>query len=276
MRRWIATTAITLALSPVVAGSGPTAHARIAPLDPVGALQRQLVENRGVKISKVYTTTVEGERVKYWDKGVAEFGKGKIIATDITFDSEVRWNPERIITFAGRSYRKDKTLVKVKGWLLDENKAIRPALKAGWIEIANPVVLKAVLATTKVKRPAGVYDGTRTTLYQGTITFGELHKASLALPFGLDDNPHGRDTKIKVAWRLWLGEDQLVRRAVGTWSTTSRGRDEPTRSFVFDTHVTGWGAKTHITPPPADEVVTWEDLAKPSPEDTSPPSLSGE
>ncbi|MET9342688.1 hypothetical protein [Nonomuraea sp. NPDC003804] len=276
MRRWIATTAITLALSPVVAGSGPSAHARIAPLDPVGALKRQLVENRGVKMSNVHTTTVEGERVKFWEKGVAQFGKEKIISTDITFDSEVRWNPERIITFTGRSYRKDKTLARVKGWLLDENKAIRPALKAGWIEIANPVALKAVLATTKVKRPAGVYDGTRTTLHQGTITFGELHKASLAFPFGLDGKPRGRDAEIKVAWKLWLGEDQLVRRAVGTWRRTSRDRGETTYSYVFDTRVTGWGTKTHITPPPADEVVTWEDLGKPSPEAPSPPSLSGE
>ncbi|MEV4159145.1 hypothetical protein [Nonomuraea dietziae] len=275
MRRWIVTTAITLALSPVVAGSGTTAHA-LAPLDPVDALKRQLVENRGVKMSNVHTSTGEGETVKFWEKGVAEFGKGKIVATDITLDSDVRWNPERIITFAGRHYRKDKTLVKVKGWFLDENKAIRPVLKAGWIEIANPVVLKAVLATTAVKRPAGVYDGTRTTLHQGTITFGELHKASLPFPFTLDDNPHGRDAKIKVAWQLWLGEDQLVRRAVGTWSRPPRGRGESTYSYVYDTRVTGWGAKTHITPPPADEVVTLEDLMKPDPEDTSLPSLSGE
>lgn len=276
MRRWIATMAITLALSPVVAGFGTTAHARIAPLDPVSALKRQLVENRGVKISNVHTTTVEGETLKFWEKGVAEFGKGKIIATDITYDSELRESPARVITFAGRSYRKDKALVKVKGWLLSEGKEIRPALKASWIEIANPVVLKAVLATTEVKRPAGVYDGTRTTLYQGTITFGELCKASLDFPFSLDDKPRGADAKIKVAWQLWLGEDQLVRRALGTWSRTPQGRDEPTYSYFRDTRVTGWGAKTHITPPPADEVVTLEDLAKPSPEDTSPPSLSGE
>ncbi|MFD1934869.1 hypothetical protein ACFSKW_25675 [Nonomuraea mangrovi] len=39
--------------------TGPTAHARIAPLDPVGALQRQLVENRGVKMSNVHTTTLD-------------------------------------------------------------------------------------------------------------------------------------------------------------------------------------------------------------------------
>jgi hypothetical protein len=72
-----------------------------------------------------------------------------------------------------------------------------------------------VLATTTAKRPAGVYDGTRTTLYEGRITIGELYKLNPRLQVDYFEKPTGlyaSYTKLPVKWRLWLGSDQLVRR----------------------------------------------------------------
>ncbi len=256
MRRWIATTTVMLTMLPMLSGPATVAHAGLAPADPVEALKRQLVANHGVRMTNVHTTTLEGEKLKFWEKGVAEFGKGKIIATDITYDSEMRTTPTRLITFDGRQFRKDKK-GKIKSWVVSTYKDTKPELDVSWLKIADPAVLKAVLATTRVKRPAGRYDGTRTTLYQGTITWGQLVKAGAEFPFNISRNwkPTEKEAQIKVEWRLWLGTDQLLRRAVGWFSRKTSDGDGP-YTYVHDTRVTGWGSTIHVTPPPADEVIT--------------------
>ncbi|WP_433361420.1 hypothetical protein [Streptosporangium sp. CA-115845] len=260
MRRWIAAPAVMLVVPMVVAGLGITANAQVAPADPIDALKRQLVENRGVKMSKVHTSTytTDGEKEHFWTEAVAEFGKGKITAIDMTYDSDRRnWtDPIRQIIFEGRQYVHHTPLPNGKSWLLSEDNEIRPVLGADWIKLADPVMLKTVLATTKVKRPAGIYDGTHTTLYQGTITLGQLYKASPGFPFGLVVKPTKKEAKAKISWRLWLGEDQLVRRAWGSWSEPFAENGDVHVSYVVDARLTGWGAETDIAAPPADDVVT--------------------
>ncbi|MGJ6965300.1 hypothetical protein ACSDR0_25660 [Streptosporangium sp. G11] len=262
MRRWIAASAVMLVVPMVAAGLGGTANAKGAP-DPINALKRQLVENRGVKMSKVHTSTyiADGEKEHFWTEAVAEFGRGKIAVIDMTFDSDRRnWtDPIRQVIVEGRQYIQDDHLPNGKSWILREDNEIRPVLGADWITLADPVMLKTVLATTKVKRHAGVYDGTPTTLYQGTITLGQLYKASPGFPFGLVVKPTEKEAKAKISWRLWLGEDQLVRRAWGSWSEPfSKNGDVPV-SYVVDARLTGWGAETDIAVPSADDVVTLSD-----------------
>ncbi|WP_440069750.1 hypothetical protein [Streptosporangium sp. OZ121] len=269
MRRWVAASAVMLVIPMVVTGLGTTANAQGAPADPIDALKRRLVENRGVKMSKVLTSmyVADGEKEHFWTEAVAEFGRGKITAIDMTYDSDRRnWtDPIRQVVVEGCQYIQDDHLPNGKSWILREDNEIRPVLDAGWIKLADPVMLKAVLATTRVKRPAGVYDGTPTTLHQGTITVGQLSKASPGLPFGLVVKPTREEMKAKVSWRLWLGEDQLVRRAWGSWSEPfSKNGDVPV-SYVVDARLTGWGAETDIAAPSADDVVTPSDWSMPEP-----------
>ncbi|MEU0480566.1 hypothetical protein ABZ260_15425 [Streptosporangium sp. NPDC006013] len=265
MRRWVAASTVMLVV-PMVAGFGTTVDAQGAPADPIDALKRQLVENRGVKMSKVRTTTEEKKDKDYvWTKAVAEFGKGKIVAVDMAHDSDriKRIDPVRQIIFEGRQYIQNDYIPDGKSWLLNENNEVRPELDAGWIKLADPAMLKAVLATTKVKRPAGVYDGTRTTLYQGTMTVGQLSKASHGFPFGLVVMLTEEEAKAKMSWRLWLGEDQLVRRAWGSWSQPFSKNGGVPVSSVVDARLTGWGAETDIAAPSADDVWTPSDWSMP-------------
>ncbi|MEV8631166.1 hypothetical protein AB0395_05860 [Streptosporangium sp. NPDC051023] len=254
MRKKIAALAVALIVPLVAAGFGSTANAQVTSASPVDALKHQFIDNHGVKMSKVLTVTRrDGEKLNMWVKGVAEFGKGGITATDLTFRSDLALfkGPVRQILFEGRKYVREGALPNGKSWFLSKDKKIHPVLDADWIKLADPVMLKAVLATTATKRPAGVYDGTRTTLYQGTIALGELYRASPEPPVLLEEKPTGQEARIEISWRLWLGEDQLVRRARASWSEPYR---DARRWYVADARLTDWDAPTDITPLPS---TTW-------------------
>ncbi|WP_214109236.1 hypothetical protein [Acrocarpospora catenulata] len=241
---------------------GVTAPAHAA-YGPVEALKRQLVEHRGVTVSDRWTLKYKLSETKYvyLYKNIVEFGKGKVVATDTRYRPGNKYAGSgifRYLTFIGRQYMQDKNddLPAGKRWVLDEDKSYVPAAYLP-IRIADPATLKAVLATTQVKRPAGSYDGTRTTLYQGTITFGDLYKAA---PWPGVKKPTGKDAKDKITWRIWFGRDQLPRRVWSSWRTHSRASGGLEEVSVKDALLTGWGAKTRIAPPPDDHVVREEDL----------------
>jgi hypothetical protein len=109
-------------------------------------------------------------------------------------------------------------------------------------------MLTAVLARTAAKGRAGVYDGTRTVLHRGTITIGELRKAGGHVLTFFADKPDAKEAKVRISWRIWLGADKLVRRARAEW--TQGGQ-----RYVSDAHLSGWGARTEIKPPPPAELV---------------------
>ncbi|MEV7907995.1 hypothetical protein [Streptomyces anulatus] len=256
MWKQIAALAVALTVPATAAGPDSTANARVTPASPVDALKHQFIENHGVKMSKVLTVTRrDGEKLNIWIKGVAEFGRGGITATDMTFRSDFNLfgGPVRQIVFEGRKYVREGALPQGKSWFLSKDKKVHPVLDADWIKLADPVMLKAVLATTETKRPAGVYDGTRTTLYQGTMTLGELYRASPEPPVLFEEKPTGQEARIEISWRLWLGEDQLVRRARGSWSEPYR---DARRWYVADARLTDWDVPTDIPPPSADDVAT--------------------
>jgi hypothetical protein len=139
-------------------------------------------------------------------------------------------------------------------------------LKSGHhVSLSDPATLRAVLATTARKRPAGVYDGVRTTLYEGTITFAQLHKVNPGMRIGFRSKPTGTYASWKVSWRLWIGQDQLVRRAWSAWrepnDTPDRSASEkPYYAFEEDLQLSDWGMKADIQPPPADKTVSSEEL----------------
>ncbi|NRQ34143.1 hypothetical protein HII36_20135 [Nonomuraea sp. NN258] len=244
--------------APVYGSAGDVSHA-------VRALERQLVEHRGVTVSDRWTRGYVGDDIHYvyLYKKLVEFGKGKVVATDTRYrggNKHAGNGAFRYLTFPGRHYMQDKNqrLPEGKRWVLEEGKEFVPTAN-GPIRVTEPAVLRAVLAKAKVKRPAGVYDGTRTTLYEGTITFGELYAAS---PRNNGGKPTAKDAKREVSWRIWVGSDQLTRRVWSSYRSRSlpSGVSELLETHVMDTLFTGWGAKTDITPPPDDQVIRAEDL----------------
>ncbi|MEV0996628.1 hypothetical protein [Nonomuraea sp. NPDC050202] len=254
--------AVGLIASVALTGLGSAAHAQTSLTGPADALRSQLVENRGVTMSEVTTRSEAGDRVSYRKKIRAEFGKGMVTATDIR-DVPSPDFPEpapRFLTFKGRTYCQGWICPAPEGktWvLLSEKEKTRPFLESGGIDLANPDTLKAVLSTTEAKRPGGIYDGTRTTIYSGTLTFDELYKVS---PAFRDQHggkqPTGKYAKTELSWRLWLGRDQLVRRVRTSWPEQLGKRSI---SNLVDARLTGWGAKTDIAVPSDDETAGPDD-----------------
>ncbi|MEU8320652.1 hypothetical protein AB0C33_20040 [Nonomuraea sp. NPDC048881] len=250
--------------------AGPVVRAD-AVSDPADAIQRRLVPGHGVKI-------VQRTRVNWfgsWSthkpvRGVVGFGKGKIVATDLT-NYNLGRHGIRNICIGKRGYQlyaepdPDQPLPPGKSWVTYEWPC-RLVLKSGHhVSLSDPATLRAVLATTARKRPAGVYDGVRTTLHEGAITFAQLHKVNPAMRIGFRSKPTGEYASWKVSWRLWIGRDQLVRRAWSAWREPNDSRDKsatenPYYAFEEDLRLSNWGMKADIQPPPADETVSSEEL----------------
>lgn len=257
-----------MAASAVTAGPALRADAVV---DPAGAIQRQLVPGHGVKIVERSRMFMFGS----WStvkpvRGVVGFGKGKIVATDMK-NPNLGLRGTRNICIGKRGYESyvqrdpDDPLPPGKTWFTYDRPPCRLVLKSGFVDLADQDTLRAVLATTTDKRPAGVYDGVRTTLYQGTITFAQLGKAKPNLRIGFRSKPTGKHGTWKVSWRLWIGGDQLIRRAWSSWREPNDGPnkspgDDRYYAFVDDLRLSDWGMKVDIKPPPADETVSSEEL----------------
>ncbi|MFF5212845.1 hypothetical protein [Streptosporangium sp. NPDC000396] len=273
MRRLIAALAVTLTAPAFGVALQSTANAQATPADPAAALERRLADGRGVEFSEVTTDTIKpspghqakgGRKIVSQSRGVAEFGGGKVVATDLTDRSSTKpGSSMRWMSFGDRTYAAGwlfSPLPAGKSWVLLEGGA-GPTLTSGRIELDHPATLKAVLATASAKSAGGTYDGTRTTLYQGKITFGELRKAFPEFRLESGEQPTAEHLKIKVSWRLWLGEDRLVRRAWSSWTEPlTKGVDSDVL-HVNDIRLTGWGTPVHVVPPLDDQVTTSDDLA---------------
>ncbi|MFD2353588.1 hypothetical protein ACFSTC_36585 [Nonomuraea ferruginea] len=176
----------------------------------------------------------------------------------------------RAVVFPGRSYGwypdRPAYLPEGKSWILDTEKN-ELYLECGKIRLSDPATLRHVLSTTTAKRPAGVYDGTRTTLHEGSTTIGKLYKLNPRLWVGDFEKPTGRYasyTKLPVKWRLWLGPDQLVRRCQTRYDEPEYPWNVEDRSLTTaDVRFSGWGDAIHIEPPPAEEVATRDELVFP-------------
>jgi len=75
-----------------------------------------------------------------------------------------------------------------------------------------------------------------------------------------DGKPTGKYAKTVLSWRLWLGKDLLVRRVRTSWLEQPGKRSI---SKVVDARLSGWGAKTDIAVPSADETAGPDDWSDP-------------
>lgn len=260
--------ALTLAAS-VLTGA-PAAGADAAP-DPVAAMQRQLVKGHGVRINDRFTINDGGQGG--WDrgqpeKGIVGFGNGKIVATDLRYYHTAK-SSTRTICIGKRAWEyRPKGLPKGKTWLAYES-VQRLAVGSGHIRLDDPATFRAVLATTTSRRAASTYDGTRTTLYEGTITFGQLLDANPAKDFYfLKQGSESEYTAWTISWRLWIGRDQLVHRAWSKW------REPETKPFngmtegqgwfgyINDVRFSDWGMRADIQPPPPGRSITSKKLMR--------------
>ncbi|MFI6321891.1 hypothetical protein ACIBG8_30455 [Nonomuraea sp. NPDC050556] len=195
-------TAASMCVIASMATVGPSARAD-ARVDPVGAIQRQLVPGHGVKIVQRARLYMSGG----WSTakpvyGVVGFGKGKVVATDLK-NPNLGLNGTRNICIGEQGYESylkpdpDDPIPPDKTWVTYEG-TCRLALQSGYVSLTDPVTLRAVLATTERKRPAGAYDGVRTSLYEGSITFEQLYKANPDMAVALGFRPTGEYASWKV------------------------------------------------------------------------------
>ena len=245
--------ALTLAASTLT--GAPAASAGAAP-DPVTAIQRQLVKGHGVRIDErdTFNSGLDWDRLKPV-KGVIGFGNGKVVATDMR-DYNSAKHGTRSLCIGERGWTYDpKKLPKGKTWVTYKWPC-KLTVGLDYIRLDEPASFKALLATTTSRQPAGTYDGTRTTLYQGTITFGQLNDAHPAKDISPLSKPEYADWT--VSWRLWIGQDGLVRRA---WSKWREPKPEATTGqdwygFVDDVRLSDWGVRADIQPPPRNRTAT--------------------
>jgi hypothetical protein len=260
--RWRKAAALALVVPLSAAGSAVSADAAV---DPVAAIQRQLVKGHGVKFVQRDTFNGEGKGWENFEQsGIVGFGKGKVVATDERFP-DMGDSDNHLIYVNGRvyDYQPERPHPPGRPWISGKW-PVSLTLGSGRITISDPAVFKAVLATTMSRRAGGVYDGVRTTIYEGAITVGQLHRAKPDMViFTLGGDPAGKYASWKISWRLWIGPDQLVRRVWSSWSQPNvMGNPvfaKVARSIV-DVRLSDWGMKADIKPPPVDQTVLAEKM----------------
>ncbi|WP_433437504.1 hypothetical protein [Nonomuraea sp. CA-141351] len=254
MKRILAGLALTTAAALVTA----TPAAQAASVDPVKALQKQLVPGHGVRISEKTRLTLDGKSIGATTRttGTFEFGKKGIVATDLKnhaagSDKSLAsaLAPPRIITVGGHSY--------VQGGLFSEDlpegkKWVRYAAEAGGgtynqiIDIFEPKVLKAIVSHAKSFK-----GGT----YKGALTYKELAKV-----YG--QKVSGAIGKTKIDYALKVNSKGLVTQLTSGWSMDF-GVLGKTRS-ITETRYIGWGSKVRIKAPDKDLWIDVADLSEDS------------
>jgi hypothetical protein len=258
MRKW--TMVVVLALAGSALSGVPASGAAVAG-DPSTAVKRQLVKGHGVRIVRNTTFNMgEGwERFKP-TKGVVGFGDGKVVATDV-WKLQLGEAGVRHICIGRRNWEYNPKAKRPNGkkWsTIKERCDLR--LKTGYLYVDSPDVLAAVLATTTTTKASGTYDGSPTTLHQGSMTFRQLWDVRPDMREGMEDE-YG---EWKIDWRLWISKDGLVRRA---WSKWRQPEGEEFKGatdlqgwfgFVEDVRYSDWGMKVTIKPPPAGQTIDLE------------------
>ncbi|XVQ87274.1 hypothetical protein ACQP2K_07615 [Microbispora siamensis] len=247
--------------------------------DPVAALRKQYVAGHGVRFVSSGTVSMAGvPGIKFTANGGYAFGRSGVIASDSTQktkysdllkdedeDLKDAEKPIRTIVIGSTGYLSGgvyaSMLPEGKTWL--RLPGVRPNSSSTLGAFVNPTdwrSLKAVLATTKAKGPGGSVNGAKTTLYRGTITLAQLMKASPSVKntlASLGSNPG----KTVVSWKLWIGADQLVRRASASADLKLKFDGD---SFTFTlsdvTTFAGWGRKVTVKAPPKSQVANLSDL----------------
>ncbi|SEG96326.1 hypothetical protein SAMN05444920_109348 [Nonomuraea solani] len=263
MRRW--TTFLTLTVTGLALLGVPAVGAAKAG-DPVAAIQRQLVKGHGVRITE-YSTFNSGpflgwERFKP-TKGVVGFGDGKVVATDL-WHYQLGEAGVRDLCIGKRLWEydpKDKPR-NGKKWVTFKHPCVL-RLETGYLRLDKPDVLAAVLATTTTTKASDTYDGSPTTLREGSISFRQLWNVRPELRDGTMENEHA---DWEIDWRLWIGQDGLVRRAWSKWREPEGEKWKGATDgqgwfgFVKDVRYSDWGIKLTIKPPPTAQTIALNKL----------------
>ncbi|MER7502153.1 hypothetical protein AB0L05_10320 [Nonomuraea pusilla] len=170
----------------------------------------------------------------------------------------------RDICIGNRLWEYDPKAKRPKGrkWVTFKHPCLL-RLDVGHLRLDEPAVLAAVLATTTTTKASDTYDGSPTTLHQGSISFRQLWNV----------RPELRDSFVKdehadweIDWRLWIGKDGLVRRAWSRWREPEGDKWEGVTEgqgwfgFVEDVRYSDWGMKLTIKPPPAAQTIDFDKL----------------
>ncbi|RCG24482.1 hypothetical protein DQ384_33105 [Sphaerisporangium album] len=272
--RWITATTVLAAALAVPATA--MASARTAPATPVGTLARHLATGSGVKVTNRYTVASKGTKCDWREAGALRLGRSGVVASDLTGRyaafpdrdlAEEQAKPRRFLTFPKADYSSgpfwEPYLPAGKTWVrLTDQQTAGPGLST-LVDIFEPGVYRGLLATTSVKRQGGKVGGASTTLYEGAIPYGKLYALSPSL-HRPGWKPDRATAKVAVRWKLWLGTDKLARRLVTAY-VLDKGFEYRWENVV-DTRFSSWGAKVSITPPPAGEVIDYDDLGSDVPD----------
>ncbi|MFI9559535.1 hypothetical protein [Nonomuraea endophytica] len=233
----------------------PSAAATGTAVDPVAAIQRQLVKGRGVRVVERNTfNSGDGWRRFKPTQGLIGFGDGKVVATDLVNHHR---RSVREICIGKRRWEYDPAKKRSNGKKWVTFPVIfawqcQLRLEVGNLRLDEPDELAAVLATTTSKRPASTYDGVPTTLHQGVMSARQLWEARPEM------HPEQRDVDYRdwpIEWRLWIGDDGLVRRTWVKWRQPE-GRFKGVTDgqgwfgFIDDIRYSDWGMRLTIKPPP--------------------------
>ncbi|WP_433420091.1 hypothetical protein ACQP1V_07245 [Microtetraspora malaysiensis] len=272
----------TVACAGAAALMAPTiaapAYAQTRAADPVSALAKQFKVKRGVHMTSATKMSVAGmPGFKTRTEGDVQFGRSGIVASDLTTkndfgnlfedDEDLQGlnEPMRTITINKTAYVSGGIFGDIipsdKTWLRVPTGASATSLGGDqFVNVFNARSLRAVLATTKAKGNGGTLDGTRTTVYRGSITLKQLAASSPAMKKQLADLD-AKSGKTVLNWKLWVGADQLVRRVTTAVTFTIKSKKMSIdMDLTGDTKFTKWGSKVSITAPPASEVATSADI----------------
>jgi hypothetical protein len=287
MRRLTAGLACVAAAALIAPATASTAHATSKPAqpNPITALGGRLAAGTGVTYR---STTRVNDTAVATTTAAFRLNRSGVAAGDLTTRLSVKpaalgenaalaVRPERTITIGDRTYLNSASFRKQlasshpsivpengpKVALLDDPlPADRP-----WIETRNGPVTgtlglfgqlinptePATLRTLLAQRPAKRQEKrTKTTIYRGAVTIGELHRVSPWLRDTLLVKPDARLARTKVDWELHVGPDGLPRRILSAWQPSALGLGK--QRFVVDSRF-AWGANVRVTPPDADRVL---------------------
>jgi len=263
MKRFLAVLAATLIAPTLVAAATPAA-AQTAPRDPVAAVKQQIAKKRGVRIDQTMRMVVGGKPLlNVRQKGLLRPSPRGVTAYDVKAGVAADKDrvTMRIIHVNRRTYVQSPLLEDLpegKKWVsTDEDFGVNGA--GGYVDVLNPKVLKAVLATTKSKVPGGRVDGVRTVAYRGAITLKQLAKANpnlreLARTYGKTKSP-------VLRWKLWVGARDRLPRRLTTSFEPMKDKTLGTFNLIDDVRLSDWGTRTPVKAPPAGQVIDVKDLA---------------
>ncbi|WP_155341607.1 hypothetical protein [Acrocarpospora corrugata] len=242
-----------MALVVLTAGCGspadaPADAAASPTVSPMAALETQLVAKRGVKVSEIQETHVDGELFNSGNRdGIVEFSGTGVAGYEYTMKTELMDTPIRTLAIGSYSYQSGGAIADAlpdgKTWLQSKSEPEKRTPFFSPMLILEPATLKAVLATT-AKQSGG--------LYEGTITLGALHAVSPS--FQTEDLTDTREAALVMSWRMSLGQDGLPTRLLTSYSDPeyTLGPLEKKSDIRFSS----WGTPSEIAPPPKNDTTT--------------------